>query len=121
MTVLELERDSRLEGKDIQDISNYIISFIGVKNQVKEQTAIAVKEAILDSLSDMLEKMLTSNTELLKKEKIEIVHLLGKLKANKEYMQLIKGNMAENKQALSDLHTASKRMFKKSQSAFGND
>lgn len=119
MTVLELEKESRLESKDIQDISNYIFSFIHVDPPVIDETTVPVINNFLSSTADFLEKRLTSGDIISKKEKLEIVHLLTKLKANKEYIGIINKTSGESKQAIADLKIASERMFKKSQSAFG--
>jgi len=86
----------------------------------KKSKLVDTKETILDSPVDMLENMLTSNFNLSRQEKVEIIHLLNKVKANKEYMQLVKGNLI-NDRALADMRAASERMAKKSQSAFEID
>lgn len=75
------------------------------------------KESIVDSL----EIMLTSDIDLTREKKLEVIHLLSKLKANKEHMKLVKASIADQQQAFYKLHAASERMFKKSQSAFGGD
>jgi len=106
---------------DILNISGLIMQAIEVKNSVKKQKTIDTKEAIVDSLADILENMLTNNLHLSRQKKVEIIHLLNKLKANKEYMQLVKGNMTNDKQALADMRAASERLGKKSQSAFEMD
>jgi fructose-1-phosphate kinase PfkB-like protein len=122
MTVLEqLEKDAVIEEVDIAAISGIIMQAIEVKGSVKKQAAINTKETILDSLADMLEKMLTSNLNLTKQNKVEIIHLLNKLKANEEYMQLVKGNLTDNEQSFTDMMVASERLGKKSQSAFELD
>jgi hypothetical protein len=121
MTVIELAKDNELKQTDIFHISEFIVSFIEIKPSAKKEKTISAKEAILDSLADMLEKMLTLNTNLSKQNKIEIIHLLNKLKVNKEYMQLIKSGSEIDEDRLSDLQAASSRLFKKSQSAFHSD
>ncbi|HEY8780982.1 MAG TPA: hypothetical protein VIM16_05140 [Mucilaginibacter sp.] len=122
MTMLEqLEKDAVIEEMDILNISGLIMQAIEVKNSVKKQKTIDTKEAIVDSLADILENMLTNNLHLSRQKKVEIIHLLNKLKANKEYMQLVKGNMTNDKQALADMRAASERLGKKSQSAFEMD
>jgi hypothetical protein len=122
MTMIEqLEKDAVIEEMDIFNISGLIMQAIEVKSSVKRQKTIDTKEIILDSLADILENMLTNNLNLSKQKKVEIIHLLNKLKANKEYMQLLKGNLISNQQALADMQTASVRLGKKSQSAFEMD
>ena len=122
MTVLEqLEKDSVIEEMDIVTISGIIMQVIEVKSSARRQATINTKEAILDSLADMLEKMLTVNLHLSKQNKVEIIHLLNKLKANKEYMHVVKENLTSNKQTILDIQAASERLAKKSQSAFELD
>jgi len=87
----------------------------------KKSKLVNKKEAILDSDTDILENMLTNNLHLSKQKKVEIIHWLNKLKANKEYMQMVKGNLANDQQALADIQAASERLAKKSQSAFEMD
>ncbi len=106
---------------DILNISGLIMHAIEVKGSVKRQKTIDTKETILNSLANMLENMLTNNLDLSKQKKVEIIHLLNKLKANKEYMQLVKGNLINDHQALADMRVASERLAKKSQSAFEMD
>jgi hypothetical protein len=65
--------------------------------------------------------MLAYNLHLSRQKKIEIMHLLNKLKANKEYIQLVKGNLVHDQQALADMQAASVRLGKKSQLAFEMD
>ncbi len=122
MTMIEqLEKDATIEETDILNISGLIMQAIEVKSSVKRQKTIDTKETILDSLADMLENMLTNNLDLSKQKKVEIIHLLNKLKANKEYMQLVKGNLINDQHALVDMRVASERLAKKSQSAFEMD
>ncbi len=122
MTMLEqLEKDAAIEETDIFMVSEIIMQAIEVKNTTERETTINTREAILDSFSGMLEKMLTINLHLSKQKKVEIIHLLNKLKANKEYMNLLKGNLTADKQAFSDMLAASERLSKKSQSAFEGD
>jgi len=121
MAVLELAQENKLAQADIFHISELVASAIEIKGPVKTVKTVDSKESILDSLAKMLEMMLTLDISLTKERKLEVVHLLTKLKANKEYMQLIKGNINGQTEAFSKLHEASGRMFKKSQSAFGND
>jgi len=49
----------------------------------KDSKLVNKKEAIFDSLAGILENMLTNNLHLSKQKKVEIIHLLNKLKANK--------------------------------------
>ncbi len=122
MTMIEqLEKDAVIEEMDILNISGLIMQAIEIKSSVKRQKTINTKETILDSLADILENMLTNNLHLSKQKKVEILHLLNKLKANKEYMQLVKGNLINDQRALADLQAASGRLAKKSQSAFEMD
>ena len=118
MTVIELAKDNELQQADIFHISEFIVSSIEIKPSDKKNNTIGAQEAILDSLADMLEKMLTLNQDLSKQNKIEIIHLLNKLKINKEYIQLIKDNGDDD---LKNLQVASARFAKKSQSAFNGD
>jgi hypothetical protein len=117
----QLEKDAAIEETDIFMVSEIIMQAIEVKNTTERETTINTREAILDSFSGMLEKMLTINLHLSKQKKVEIIHLLNKLKANKEYMNLLKGNLTADKQAFSDMLAASERLSKKSQSAFEGD
>jgi hypothetical protein len=113
MMILEqLEKNAVIEETDILNISGLIMQAIEVKSSVKRQKTIDTKETILDSLADMLENILTNNLNLSKQKKVEIIHLLNKLKANKEYMQLIKGNLINDHQALGDMRVASERLAK---------
>jgi hypothetical protein len=122
MTALEqLEKDSAIEETDIVTISGIIMHVIEAKNSARAETVISGKETILDSLTDILEKMLVMNINLSKQDKVEIIHLLNKLKANKEYIQIVKDNLKGNKQAFTDIQAASERLGKKSQSAFELD
>jgi len=121
MTVLHLEQKNKLQQAYILHISELVASAIEIKGSIKTAKAVDSKESILDSLAKMLEMMLTLDINLTKERKLEAIHLLTKLKANKEYMQLIKGNITGQTEAFSQLHEASGRMFNKSQSAFGND
>jgi len=84
----------------------------------ERQNAINTKETILNSLADMLEKMLTNTLNLSKQKKVEIIHLPNKLKANQEYMHMVKGNLITDQQAIADMQVASERMAKKSLPAF---
>jgi len=121
MTMLELEKENKLQEADILHISKLVTHAIELKAFEKKGELVDSKGYILDSLSKMLEMMLTMDIDLSRKEKLDAIGLLSKLKANKEYMTLVKGSITDNQQAFSDLYTASGRMFKKSQSAFGND
>jgi hypothetical protein len=121
MTVAAFEKENELKGTDILSISELVTYALEVKGTDLKKNTIAAKETILDSLAEMLEKMLTLDIDLSKQKKIETIHLLNKLKANKEYMQLVKGSSAGNKKAFDDVYKASERMLKKSQSAFGVD
>jgi len=121
MAVMELDQENKLEEADILHISELLAYAIDLKGAVKLEETVNSKESILNSLAKMLEMMLTSDINLTREKKLEVIHLLSKLKANKEHMQLVKGNIADQQQAFSNLLTASERMFKKSQSAFGDD
>ena len=121
MTVAAFEKENELKETDILSISELVAYGIEINDGIKNEQKIDAKESILDSLANMLEKMLTLDIDLSKKRKLDIIHLLNKLKANKEYMQMVKGNLIGNKQAAADVYKASERMFKKSQSAFGVD
>lgn len=121
MTVLELEQENKIQESDILHISELVAYAIELKGSVKQKEIVDSKESILDSLANMLEMMLTLDLNLTREKKLEVIHLLSKLKANKDHMNLVKGNMTDKQQALSNLHAASERMFKKSQSTFGGD
>lgn len=122
MTMLEqLEKDAKIEKIDIFAISGIIMDAIEVKNSVQKETAIETSETILDSLIDILERMVVNDPDLSKQKKITIIHLINKLKANKEYMQYLKGNLISDKKVLSDMLIASERLGKKSQLAFELD
>ena|ERR1700710_2017795 len=121
MAVMELEQENKLQETDILRISELVAYAIDLKGTAELEKAVDSKESILDSLAKMLEMMLTSDINLTREKKLDVIHLLSKLKANKEHMKLVKGNIADQQQAFSKLHAASEHMFKKSQSAFGND
>lgn len=118
---MELEQENKLQEADILHISELVAYAIDLKGAVKRGETVNSKESILDALAKMLEMMLTLDINLTREKKLDVIHLLSKLKANKEHMNLVKGSIADQQQALSNLHAASERMFKKSQSAFGND
>jgi hypothetical protein len=121
MAVMELEQENKLQEADILHISELVAYAIDLKGAVKRGETVNSKESILDALAKMLEMMLTSDINLTREKKLDVIHLLSKLKANKKHMNLVKGSIADQQQALSNLHAASEHMFKKSQSAFGND
>jgi hypothetical protein len=121
MSVAELEKENKLQEHDILHISQLVVQAIDLTDFVQHQKTVIFKESILDYLVKMLEMMLTSDISLSREKKIEAVHLLSKLKANKEHMELVKGSLVKQQQTLSAVYTASEHMFKKSQSAFGDD
>ena len=121
MAIMELEKENKLQEADILHISELVAYAIDLKGSVRREEIVNSKESILDSLAEMLEMMLTLNINLSREKKLEVIHLLSKLKANKEHMKLIRGNIAGRQETFAKLHAASAHMFKKSQSAFGND
>jgi len=118
MTVLELEQENKLQKTDILHISELVAHAIELNDSVKKEKIVDSKETILDSLAKMLEMLLTSDINLPRERKLEVIHLLTKLKATKEHMKLVKGNIIEQKKAFTERRTSSAHMFKKSQSAF---
>ncbi len=121
LKVMELEQENKLQEADILRISKLVAYAIDLKGTAEMEKIIDSKESILDSLAKMLEMMLTADINLTREKKLDVIHLLSKLKANKEHMQLVKGSIADQQQAFSKLYAASEHMFKKSQSAFGGD
>src|SRR6185312_5775145 len=116
MTALQqLGMDSAIEESDMVVISGIIMKLIAVNPTVRRQQTINTREGVLDSLTNMLENMLTANLHLSKQDKIAIVQSLDKLKTQKEYMELLKSQINNSKQAILDIQSASKRLAKKSQ------
>jgi hypothetical protein len=121
MTVVELENENKLHETDIHNISELVAYAIDLKSSVESKKTVDSKESILDSLAGMLEMMLTTDIGLTREKKLNIIHLLSKLKANKEYMNLLKGSLLNQQRSVSKLRASSKHMLEKSQSAFGTD
>jgi CII-binding regulator of phage lambda lysogenization HflD len=119
--MVELEEENKLQQVDILHISELVAYSIILRDSIETEDIINSRESILTSLSEMLETMLTSDIKLSRERKLNVIHLLTKLKANKEYLELVKEHIQEQQQSLSDVGAASSRMFRKSQSAFGND
>jgi len=60
--------------------------------------------------------MLLQNTGMSKESKLNIINLLDKLTRQREHLEIIKSKIA-----ISDIQQASKRLSKKSQSAFESE
>lgn len=98
---------------DLTRISGLLFESFFINRPYKRESTVNYKESMIDSFIDLLNKMLGQQTGLSKEKKLDTIILLDKLKTQKENLELIKSNIST-----SDIQEASKRLSKKSQSAF---
>jgi hypothetical protein len=111
--MFDTENINVIEEEDLTKISLAIFESLLIKREYKRESVVDYKEDMIKSVSDLLKKMLVQNTGMSKESKLNIIILLDKLNTQREHLEIIKSKIS-----ISDIQQASKRLSKKSQSAF---
>ena len=112
-TLEKIKHLNVVEKEDITLMSYLLYESISIKRAYKSEHIVDSKEEILNIFTSLFEKVLTERSLLSKKDKINVIHFIDKLNTQKENLEIIKGNILTK-----DIKAASKRLGKKSQSAF---
>ncbi len=113
MILSTVENLNIIDEDDLTKISNAIIESVLIKRVYKQDSVISYKEDMLDSLAELLKKILFNDTHISKETKLNVICLLDKVNTQKELLEMIRSKVSPE-----DLLIASQRLSKKSQSAF---
>jgi len=114
--MFDTENINVIEEEDLTKISLVIFESLLIKREYKRESVVYYKEDMINGVADLLKKMLLQNTGMSKESKLNIINLLDKLTRQREHLEIIKSKIA-----ISDIQQASKRLSKKSQSAFESE
>ena len=113
ITFENIEQINVIEESDLSKISMALFEFLPIKSSYQDESVINYSEYVIDFIVDLFKRMLNQDTTMTRESKLNIINLLDKLKTQKENLELIRSNVG-----VSDIQQASKRLSKKSQSAF---
>lgn len=102
-----------LEEGDLNKLGSILFDSLSINKIDKKISVVSYKEAMINGVADLLKKMLIQDREISGELKLNIIDLLDKLHTQKEHLEIIKSNILQT-----DIEQASKRLSKKSQSAF---
>lgn len=108
-----LDEVNIIDEDDLTKIGTALIESVLIKRAYKKGSVISYKGDMLDSLGALLTKILMNDTGISRNAKLNVVDLLDKINTQKEILEMIKSKVSPE-----DLLIASKRLSKKSQSAF---
>lgn len=113
VTVDNIREMNAIEEEDFVRMTNILYESLLNKRLYKKQFVIEYKENIVESLIDLLKKMLSGGSSMSKQKRLSIINTLDKLKTQKEYFELMRSGVS-----VDDIQQASKRLGKKTQSSF---
>jgi hypothetical protein len=113
ITIDNLDSINAIKEDDLSKINTALFESFYINNISIKESLVDYKEDIIETFSELLKKMLFKNLEMSKESKLNIINFLDKLSTQKENLEMIK-----SKTSISDIQEASKRLSKKSQSAF---
>jgi|GEM_PF-2231312 hypothetical protein len=113
ITTDNLDSINAIQEDDLSKINLLLFESLYINDIYINDSVVDFKENMIDSFAELLKKMLLQNIEISNDSKLNIINLLDKLNTQKENLEAIK-----LKTTISDLQQASKRLSKKSQSAF---
>ncbi|GAA3976205.1 hypothetical protein [Mucilaginibacter dorajii] len=113
ITFENIEQINVIEESDLSKISLILFESLSLKRSYKNESVVNYSEYVLDAIADLFKKMLIQDKTMTKESKLNVINLLDKLKTQKENLELIRSDVG-----VSDIKQASKRLSKKSQSAF---
>jgi hypothetical protein len=113
ITLEHKDNINAIDENDLTKISSLLLESFVINRKYKRESILNHKEGMIDSFMELLNKLLFQQPGLSKEKKLDTIILLDKLKTQKENLEIIKLNISP-----SDIQHASKRLIKKSQSAF---
>ena len=113
ITIENIDQVNAIDESDLSKISEVLFESLSLKRIYKNEAVVNYNEYVIDTIANLFKKMLIQDTTMAKEAKLNVINLLDKLKTQKENLEFIKLNISA-----SDIQQASKRLSKKSQSAF---
>jgi hypothetical protein len=113
--LLDTENINVIDEDDFNKIGAALIESVLIRRIYKQESVISFKEDLLDRLASLLKKILTNDANISKETKLNIINLLDKVKGQLEILEMMK-----TKTSGEDILEISKRLSRKSQSAFGS-
>ncbi|MBI3517742.1 MAG: hypothetical protein HY062_00095 [Bacteroidetes bacterium] len=109
----EIRTLNKIGQNELKGISDILFHSFEIKKDYRDKKTINKKEFLIEGFVEYLKKYLELNPKMSRKDKLEIIHFIDKLKIQTEILELLSGNLTE-----SGITIAGKRLGKKSQSAF---
>ena len=113
MTVENSESINAIREEDLVKVNSVLYELFQINIDTINRSLADHKESLIESFTELLKKILLQNPEIANESKLNVINLLDKLHTQKEHLENIRSKITA-----SDIHQASKRLSKKSQSAF---
>lgn len=116
MTALEfVKQKNQINDQELLEVTQIMFNSFMVKGNYKDLNYVSKKETLIGLFSDFIEQYLKMNFTGSKENKLRLIKFVSKLNSQKELLELASGEIN-----LVSIQSASKRLGRKSQSAFGS-